>query len=83
MVFCKRKNRIFKKQKNYDTKVNKTMEELLGIFMSGAVLITGGVLPQKNAATAEGATDYGINNSRIENEVSIISYLSQEDGQNA
>lgn len=44
-------------------------KKMLGICMAGAMLITGGMLPQDNAATAAEGKDYGIRNPRVGNGV--------------
>ncbi|MCI8307393.1 MAG: hypothetical protein HFH14_05015 [Lachnospiraceae bacterium] len=44
-------------------------KKLFGIFMVGAVLVTGGTLPQNNMVTAAAGKDYGIRNPRVENGV--------------
>lgn len=44
-------------------------KKMFAIFIAGAVLVTGGTLPQKNEATAAEGTDYGISNPRVENGV--------------
>ncbi|MDE6635512.1 MAG: hypothetical protein K2K09_02765, partial [Lachnospiraceae bacterium] len=46
----------------------KQWKKLLAVFMAGAILITGDVLPQESAA-AESAVDYSIRNPRVDNGV--------------